>query len=75
MNTHFQTQKHCFFFNGQKYLYDFSPNLQAILHYFNYKPSLVVVELNGKVCSKQHWSKILINNNDKIETVTIVGGG
>ncbi len=46
-----------------------------LLNYFNYNSSLLVLEYNNFVCNKKNWDKILINENDKIEIVTIVGGG
>jgi len=64
-----------FFLNGQKYYVTKSINLLDLLNYFNYNSSLLVLEYNNFVCNKKNWDKILINENDKIEIVTIVGGG
>ncbi len=64
-----------FVLNGQKYYVTKSINLLDLLNYFNYNSSLLVLEYNNFVCNKKNWDKILINENDKIEIVTIVGGG
>jgi sulfur carrier protein len=64
-----------FFFNGQRYLTNSDPTILALINYFNYNTSLLVLEYNNLICSKENWEKIYIQNNDKIEIVTIVGGG
>lgn len=63
------------FVNGLKYeIYD-SINIAELLDYFNYKKRLFVLEYNNLIYDQKYWSKIKIKNNDKIEIVTIVGGG
>ena len=64
-----------FFFNGEKYLIKQKINLLELINYFNYNTSLLVLEYNNLICNKKNWNKIYINNNDKIEVITIVGGG
>ena len=64
-----------FVLNGQKYYVTKSINLLDLLNYFNYNSSLLVLEYNNFVCNKKNWDKILINENDKFEIVTLVGGG
>ena len=49
--------------------------LSDLINYFNYNTSLFVLEYNNLICNKKNWNKIFIKNNDKIEIVTIVGGG
>ena len=64
-----------FFLNGEKYYIETNVNLLELVTYFNYNTSLLVLEYNNSICNKKNWNKIYINNNDKIEIVTIVGGG
>jgi sulfur carrier protein len=64
-----------FFLNGEKYSINQKINLLELIIYFNYNSSLLVLEYNNLLCNKKNWSEIYINNNDKIEIVTIVGGG
>ena len=64
-----------FFLNGQQYYTEQSINLSDLISYFNYNDSLLVLEYNNSICNKKKWKKIFIKNNDKIEIVTIVGGG
>ena len=64
-----------FFLNGQKYLTKSELTLLDLIKYFNYSTSLFVLEYNSLICNKKKWNQIRIKNNDKIEIVTIVGGG
>ena len=64
-----------FFLNGQQYYTKQSINLSDLINYFSYNDSLLVLEYNNSICNKKNWKKIFIKNNDKIEIVTIVGGG
>ena len=64
-----------FFLNGQQYYTEQSINLSDLISYFNYNDSLLVLEYNNSICNKKNWKKMFIENNDKIEIVTIVGGG
>ena len=64
-----------FFLNGEEYLTDQNINLLDIINYFNYNQSLLVLEYNKFICPKKNWSSIFLKNNDRIEIVTIVGGG
>jgi sulfur carrier protein len=64
-----------FFLNGEQYYSNEDITLFQLITYFNYNSSLLVLEYNNLICNKKNWNKIHINNNDKIEVVTIVGGG
>lgn len=64
-----------FFLNGQQYYSDNAISFSDLLNYFNYNSSLLVLEYNDFVCNRKNWDQIIIQDNDKIEIVTIVGGG
>ena len=64
-----------FFLNGEKYSTFSSLTLSKIIKYFNYNSTLLVIEYNNSIYNKKYWNKIKIKNNDKIEIITIVGGG
>lgn len=64
-----------FFLNGQEYLTSSNITLLELIQYFNFNTSLLVLEYNNLICNKENWNKILIKNTDRIEIVTIVGGG
>nr|YP_010516874.1 thiamine biosynthesis protein S [Haslea pseudostrearia]UXN44656.1 thiamine biosynthesis protein S [Haslea pseudostrearia] len=73
MNYIYQMKTFCL--NGENYSIENDVTISKILEYFNYNKSLFVLEYNNRICQKKDWAKILIKNNDKIEIVTIVGGG
>jgi sulfur carrier protein len=64
-----------FFLNGQKFCTKNDLTLLDITKYFNYNTFLLVLEYNNLIFDKKNWDKTFIQNNDKIEIVTIVGGG
>lgn len=64
-----------FFLNGEEYYIENNLTISTLIEYFNYNTSLLVLEYNNLICNKKNWDKIVIQNNDKIEIVTIVGGG
>ena len=64
-----------FFFNGEEYYITQPISLQQLIEYFAYQSSLFVIEYNNFICHKTKWNKILIQKNDTIEIITIVGGG
>ena len=64
-----------FTLNGNKYFTDHKLTIFSLINYFNYNSSLLVLEYNNSICAKKNWDTILIKNNDRIEIVTIVGGG
>ena len=64
-----------FFLNGQEYYTDDNITLLDLLYYFDYNLSILVLEYNNFICNKKNWDKVSIMNNDKIEIITIVGGG
>ena len=69
------TQIKKFLLNDNKYSVKESINLFDLINYFNYNNSLFVLEYNNNICNKKNWKDIYIKDQDKIEIVTIVGGG
>ena len=66
-----------FFLNGQNYKIDNNSKITLfdLVVYFNYNIPLLVLEYNNFIYDKKDWKTIWINNNDRIEIITIVGGG
>ena len=64
-----------FFLNGEEFFSNKVITLSNIIEYFNYNSSLLVLEYNHFICPKESWKTIFIQDKDKIEIVTIVGGG
>ncbi len=49
--------------------------VSELLLILDIKKELVVVELNHEIVHCEHFEKTVLKNNDKIEIVTMVGGG
>jgi sulfur carrier protein len=64
-----------FFLNGQLYYVEDTVTISDLINYFNFNDSLLVLEYNNFICDKKNWKETVIQNEDKIEIVTIVGGG
>jgi thiamine biosynthesis protein ThiS len=71
----FMSKVRKFFLNGQEYYTYHDITIFDIINYFNCNTSLLVLEYNNLICNTKNWNKIFIKDNDKIEIVTIVGGG
>lgn len=69
------TQINSFFLNGKKYYIKQKISISDLISYFNYENSLLVLEYNNLISNKKDWDNIFISDKDKIEIVTIVGGG
>ena len=64
-----------FSLNGQNYFIKQDVNLFDLINYFNYNDYLLVLEHNNLIQPKENWRNTFIKDQDKIEIVTIVGGG
>lgn len=64
-----------FFLNGEIYWANKTVNLLDLIKYFNYNDCLLVLEYNDLIYDKKRWKTTFIQHLDKIEIVTIVGGG
>ena len=64
-----------FILNGEIYTTEKNLTLFDVLTYFNYNDSLLVLEYNNLICEKTKWKTTFLKNSDKIEIVSIVGGG
>ena len=49
--------------------------LPDLLAQLELNPRLIAVEYNGEILHRQYWSKTQIQSGDRLEIVTIVGGG
>jgi sulfur carrier protein len=58
-------------------LRDCAPNtfLPTFLEQLGLNPRLVAIEYNGEILHRQFWDSTEIRPGDRLEIVTIVGGG
>ena len=68
-------QPKVFFLNGQLFYTKKDISLFDLVHYFDYNDSLLVLEHNDLISNKKNWKEVFLNDQDKIEIVSIVGGG
>ncbi len=49
--------------------------LVDLLQQLGFNPRLVAVEYNGEILHRQFWQETQMQQSDRLEIVTIVGGG
>ncbi|MEA5515071.1 sulfur carrier protein ThiS [Nodularia sp. UHCC 0506] len=49
--------------------------LPDLLQQLGFNPRLIAVEYNGEILHRQFWPQTQIQSGDRLEIVTIVGGG
>ncbi|PSR15878.1 thiamine biosynthesis protein ThiS [filamentous cyanobacterium CCP3] len=61
--------------NGESQSCRSGTSLPAFLESLGLNPRLVAVEYNGEILHRQLWETTRLRPNDRLEIVTIVGGG
>ena len=61
--------------NGESQTCTPGTTLPALLQQLSMDPRLVAVEYNGEILHRQFWDTTTLQANDRLEVVTIVGGG
>jgi sulfur carrier protein len=61
--------------NGDRHHCLPNTNLPQLLEQLGMNPRLVAVEYNGEILHRQFWNNTHIQEGDRLEIVTIVGGG
>ncbi|NJL41805.1 MAG: thiamine biosynthesis protein ThiS [Cyanobacteria bacterium RM1_2_2] len=61
--------------NGEPRQCPVETRLPDLLEQMGTNPRLVAVEYNGEILHRQFWSETRIQEGDRLEIVTIVGGG
>lgn len=51
------------------------PVLSTILEFLGYKSNTIVVEVNNLIINSKNWDNKNLKDGDKLEIVSIVGGG
>lgn len=50
-------------------------SLPHLLESLGFNPRLIALEYNGEILHRQYWNNTMIQDGDRLEVVTIVGGG
>jgi sulfur carrier protein len=61
--------------NGETRTCDVKTSLPNFLTQLGLNPRLVAVEYNGEILHRQFWEETEMQTDDRLEIVTIVGGG
>jgi sulfur carrier protein len=61
--------------NGEAYSCSQQTTLPQLLVQMGLDPRLLAVEYNGEILHRQFWDQTKMNTDDRLEIVTIVGGG
>ena len=61
--------------NGEPYTCKAATSLPELLIEMGLNPRLIAVEYNGEILHRQYWSDTQMRSGDRLEIVTIVGGG
>ncbi len=61
--------------NGETRTCTAQSRLPDVLQQLGFNPRLVAVEYNGEILHRQFWSDTQVQQGDRLEVVTIVGGG
>jgi len=61
--------------NGKKHICEEAIKLPELLTELELNPRLIAVEYNGEILHRQNWEKTTVKEGDRLEVVTIVGGG
>ncbi|MEO1134839.1 MAG: sulfur carrier protein ThiS [Cyanobacteria bacterium J06639_1] len=63
------------FLNGDRHTIPSDLTVTSLLSHLNLEPRLVALEYNGEILHRQHWETTVVDEGDRIEIVTMVGGG
>ena len=61
--------------NGKDEVFDKRLNLAELVSSKKLSPEKIVIEQNLRIVPKEEWRDAVINENDRIEIVSFVGGG
>ena len=61
--------------NGDLYKVNKGSNLNELLNKLKIQRNKVAIEVNGAIVEKNKYSKLILNNDDKVEIVHFIGGG
>lgn len=61
--------------NGKETILPDSCTASEMLDFLGYKQKMIVIERNLEIIAKEDFETTKINQNDKIEIISFVGGG
>ena len=61
--------------NGQSQVVPSDLTMRQMLLHLKLEPRMVAVEYNGEILHRQNWDSTVMGEGDRLEIVTMVGGG
>ncbi|MGY6528694.1 MAG: sulfur carrier protein ThiS [Cyanobacterium sp.] len=61
--------------NGEAHQFETNLLLLQLLEILKFNPRLIALEYNGEILHRQYWDSTMVQDGDRLEVVTIVGGG
>ena len=61
--------------NGKTHNCSAATLLPELLQQLDLNPRLIAIEYNGEILHRQYWLTTKLQEGDRLEVVTIVGGG
>lgn len=71
----FNSNKKSIIVNGLTYKFLTSFTVLSLLNYLGFNTNLIVIDYNGKILQKEFWHLTNLKEKDRIEILTIAGGG
>lgn len=75
MNDRADSASITLYVNGESQYCPEGTTLPQLLTQLAMDPRLVAVEYNGEILHRQFWETTVMQTDDRLEVVTIVGGG
>ena len=63
------------FVNGESQQVPLDLTMRQLLVHLKLEPRMVAVEYNGEILHRQNWDSTVMGDGDRLEIVTMVGGG
>jgi len=61
--------------NGETHHFETNLLLLQLMEILKFNPRLIALEYNGEILHRQYWDSTMVQDGDRLEVVTIVGGG
>jgi sulfur carrier protein len=61
--------------NGKPLEVKEKPDLRELVLFCKISPESAIIELNGTVIRKALWAGTILNEDDRVEFISLVGGG
>ena len=61
--------------NGLNYVFKAELTINQLMDYLGFNKNVIVIDYNGFILDKILWAKINLKNKDRLEILSIAGGG